>query len=100
MNKKSSIFGLIGLLIAYNWLFNDGDDFSFTTIFAIIAGISIVYNVFESWQKKSKANNQNQASEHRDVFIETNSETKECEYCGHINDIKREYCENCGAKQL
>ncbi len=21
----------------------------------------------------------------------------ECEYCGHINDNTREYCENCGA---
>ena len=54
-------------------------------------------------QSKNTYSNDNDIKSYdlpRMKFKEAISKQYECEYCGHMNNIDQEYCENCGAQKL
>lgn len=109
MNKKgSSVFSLIAFLVFINiifGLFTDGGDLfdSIPSFFTIVILFSIITRLFQKWGKPSERGDEPTTSGFTASFFDDVKENKpqhECEYCGHMNDLDREYCENCGARQL
>jgi len=71
----------------------------FTTIFFGIVIFSLAF--LSKSNKKNNPSKFKDYDEHRyEDYTYHQAKSHECEYCGHSNPVEREYCENCGAKQL
>jgi hypothetical protein len=108
MNKKKNpIIGLIAFILVINIIFPfiSGGDELFTTLpsfFTIVIVFSVLSRMFTRVTKNNSSGEQTTNRDYTSFFEEStsNKPQHECEYCGHMNDTDREYCENCGARQL
>lgn len=112
MNNKSirGIFSFVIFIIVIQSFFT-GRMFNFSNILVVFVIIGALQWVLAYFQKNSSKNSSN-SNKRVNAFM--NNEEKpnyrqstykqknqhECEYCGHMNDKNREYCENCGARIL
>lgn len=107
MNRSSisSLFGFIIFIGIVSSIFFDGSDiFNFGSILPYIIGFSILSSILRGFRKNQSKQSDSEVRSNSTVFTRewnvTPKKKNKCEYCGEFNDSEREYCENCGAKQL
>jgi hypothetical protein len=110
-NKKGPLSGLFSFIIfiLFMQFFITGRDINFSYIIVIFFAFGGIQYLFAFLNKQAKGNKKYDSSNEFNDFDQNSSFNYssgaqkgqvECEYCGHMNDMDREYCENCGAQQL
>lgn len=101
-NRRNPGFILIFLVffIGFNILF-DSSTSTNTVFFNFLPIIILVFVLPAIIKNVKKPDNEGSYQQTQQSTMRRHKkETMECEYCGHINEKGREYCENCGAAQL